>query len=140
MMHAHTCRYEDDEDGRKKMHRHIDNDDVIDYSSGARKKNIKMFKDEDIEYRDSILQRSSGNTVIKIKEGKHQGEEHRLLSDAFSAIGSYTLDLQNCYVSTQNRHKRSSIDQMDENLMEENLKAHFDRSEINNYYYVLSQI
>ena len=40
----------------KKMHRHINGDDVIYYSrsSGAKKKNIKLFKDEDIEYRDGL--------------------------------------------------------------------------------------
>ena len=40
---------EDSGSGNKRMHRHIESDDVIEYSSEARKKSVNLLKDEDIE-------------------------------------------------------------------------------------------
>ena len=80
----------------KKMHRHIDGDDVIDYSTGAKKKNIKLLKDEDIEYRDGFLYHSAGSTVLRIKEGQDAKEVEKSVAEAFVAEGSFTLDLEHC--------------------------------------------
>ena len=118
------------------MHRFIDSKDVIDYSTGARKRDIQLQKDEDIEYRDGILQHSSGDTSFKIQNKKgitepESGQE-KDFSDAFSAHGSYNLDLQRCYTQTKHdgaRRKRSLHDQMNQNDMtEERLTANFNIS------------
>ena len=128
--------YEQNTDNVKKMHRSIDGKDVIDYSTGARKRDIQLRKEEDIEYRDGILQHSSGDTSFKI-QNKNSIEEPRSsqekeFSDAFSAHGSYNLDLQRCYTLTKQdgaRHKRSLNDQMNQNRMsEERLTANFNIS------------
>ena len=121
------------------MHRSIDGKDVINYSTGARKRDIQLNKEEDIEYRDGILQHSSGDTSFKI-QNKNEievswSDQEKDLSDALSAHGSYHLDLQQCYTPTKHeraRRKRSLKDQMNQNRMfEEKLTANFN---ISKYY------
>ena len=89
----------------KKMHRSVDGKDVIDYSTGAKKRDIQLRKEEDIEYRNGILRHSSGDTMFKV-EGKRgiedaQSGQEKEFSDAFSAHGSYSLDLQQCYTPSK---------------------------------------
>ena len=117
------------------MHRVVESDDVIDYSTGAKKRDIQLTKDEDIEYRDGILYHSSGDTLIKIKNKKYVQEppdEHQnSFSDAFSAHGSFTLDLQQCYIQPKKdktRQRRSLKERMNENMREEGLKINFNTS------------
>ena len=118
------------------MHRSIDSKDVIDYSTGAKKRDIQLRKEEDIEYRNGVLQRSSGDTSFKVQskngiEEPHSSQEKEF-SDAFSAHGSYTLDLQRCYTPTKQdgaRQKRSLDDKINGNRMsEERLTANFNIS------------
>ena len=118
------------------MHRSIDGKDVIDYSTGARKRDIQLRKEEDIEYRDGILQHSSGDTSFKIQNKNSieepQSSQEKEFSDAFSARGSYSLDLQQCYTPTKQdgaRRKRSLNDHMNQNKMsEERITANFNIS------------
>ena len=131
-----ACRYEQNTDKVKKMHRFVDSNDVIDYSTGARKRDIQLKKAEDIEYRDGILQHSSGDTSFKIQNtndiAQPENSQEKEFSDAFSAHGSYNLDLQQCYIPTKQdgeRGKRSLNDQMNKNMMtEERLTANFNIS------------
>ena len=117
------------------MHRVVESDDVIDYSTGAKKRDIQLTKEEDIEYQDGILYHSSGDTSIKIKDKKYvqepQEEQQNSFSDAFSAHGAFTLDLQQCYSQSKKdkaRQRRSLKDQMNENMREEGLKMNFNIS------------
>ena len=129
-------RYEQNSDSVKKMHRSVDGKDVIDYSTGARKRDIQLSKEEDIEYRNGVLHHSSGDTMFKVKSKntieKAQNGQEKKFSDAFSARGSYTLDLQQCYTPTKQdgaRRKRSLDDVMNRNRMsEERLAANFNIS------------
>ena len=121
------------------MHRSIDSKDIIDYSTGARKRDVQIRKEEDIEYRNGVLQHSSGDTLFKVqsKTGieEPRSSQEKEFSDAFSAHGSYTLDLQRCYTPTKKdgiRHKRSLYNQMNWTVMlEERLTANFNISEYN---------
>ena len=100
----------------------------MEYSSGANKKKVLLLKDEDIEYRDGFLYHSSGFTDIRIKQQSEDGVEHSI-SGAFAAQGSYTLDLQQCYVPAkhmQSRKRRSMSEEMDLDLTEEDLKVNID--------------
>jgi hypothetical protein len=134
------------------MHRSVDGNDVIDYSTGARKRDIQLSKEEDIEYRKGVLQHSSGDTLFKV-EGKTSIEEaqsgqEKKFSDAFSAHGSYALDLQQCYTPTKQdgaRRKRSLDDVMNRNRMsEESLIANFNISKYHSsacqYYSMVTSI
>ena len=119
----------------KKMHRFIDDTDVIEYSTGARKRDIELRKEEDIEYRDGILQRSSGDTLFKVDNKKGvalENGQNKKFSDAFSVHGSYKLDLQQCFSSTKlkaAKHKRNLDDQMNQNeIAEEKLTSNFNIS------------
>jgi hypothetical protein len=113
------------------MHRHIDGDDVIDYSTGAKKKNIKLSKDEDIEYRDGFLYHSSGSTVLRIKQGQNANKAvEKSVAEAFAAEGSFTLDLEHCYVPAkhvQSRRRRSVNEEMDKDSTEEDIKTNYDK-------------
>lgn len=113
------------------MHRFVDSKDVIDYSTGARKRDIQLTKDEDIEYRDGILQHSSGDTSVKVKNSRDIEEQNdelnKQFSDVFSAHGSYSLDLERCQARTTARQKRTSYDNIDQaEMTEESLMGHFD--------------
>ena len=117
------------------MHRFIESDDVIDYSTGAKKRDIELRKDEDIEYRDGVLYHSSGDASLKLKHKSNmedvQEGNQTTLSDAFSAHGSYTLNLQQCYVKSKKdkiRQRRSLMRQMSEDTKEEGLKINFNMS------------
>ena len=122
------------------MHRSIDSKDVIDYSTGARKRDIQLRKEEDIEYRNGVLQHSSGDTSFKVqsKNGfeEPQSSHKKEFSDAFSARGLYTLDLLRCYTPTKldgARQKRSLDNEMNRNRMsEERLIANFNISKYHN--------
>ena len=120
------------------MHRHIDGDDVIDYSTGAKKKNIKLLKDEDIEYRDGFLYHSAGSIVLRIKEGQDPKAVEKSVAEAFVAEGSFTLDLEHCYVPTkhvQSRRRRSVSEEMQKDSKEEDIQTHYDKCKV---YYMSS--
>ncbi len=122
------------------MHRSVDGNDVIDYSTGARKRDIQLRKEEDIEYRNGVLHHSSGDTMFKVKGKTNieeaQNSQEKKFSDAFSAHGSYTLDLQQCYTPTKQdgaRRKRSLDDVINRNRMSEGrLIANFNISKYHN--------
>ena len=126
-------RYDKGPSNVKKMHRHIDGNDVIDYSSGAKKKNIKLLKDEDIEYRDGFLYHSSGSTVLHIKQRQNAKTAEKSVAEAFAAEGSYTLDLEHCYVPAkhvQSRHRRSVDEEIQKDSIEEDINAHYDKCKV----------
>ena len=112
--------------GVKKMHRHIDTDEIIDSSSGVGKKKIRFSKDEDIEYRDGVLRHSSGRAEVKMMKEVVIQQEGRRLSEGFSATGSFSLELEQCYLPSRNilEQRREYIkDRMNKDLSEESLRA-----------------
>ena len=114
------------------MHRNIESEDVIEYSTGAKKKHFKLERNEDIEYRDGKLYHSSGDTDIKLKGKDEQNGDQMSLSKAFSAHGSFSLDLEQCYSPSHRaraRQRRSLSIRMNQDMTEEGLKAHFNISE-----------
>ena len=132
-------RYEQAQDGIKKMHRRIEEDDVISYSTGAPKEDLKFTQNEDIEYRNGSLHHSSGNTEVKIKDSQgreNEDDDQPSLSDILSARGSYTLDLQHCYSAPQRQGDRQRRNvQIDENMQQEDLSAKFDKSTLSIFTY-----
>ena len=65
-----VCSYEasaqDVENGVLKMHRHVTSDDVETYSSTMPRDEVKLDKEDDIEYRQGVLTRSSGTVSLKL--------------------------------------------------------------------------
>lgn len=122
------------------MHRTIESDDVIEYSTGAKKQDFKLERSEDIEYRGGKLYHSSGGTSIKVKGKNDQSggdEDHMSFSKAFSAHGSFSLDLEQCYSQPQRaraRQRRSMSEKMNQDTIEESLKVLFNTSEYNGVY------
>ena len=112
--------------GVQKMRRLIDTDEVIDSASGVGKRKIKFSKDEDIEYRDGILRRSSGRAEVRMTKKVLIQQEDRRLSEGFSATGSFTLELEQCYAPSGNtlEERRQSLrENMDREMSEGSLRA-----------------
>ena len=112
--------------GVKKMHRRIDTDEVIDSSSGVGRRKIKFSKDEDIEYRDGVLRRSSGRAEVKMMKEVVIQQRGRRLSEGFSATGSFTLELEQCYVPSGNmleQRRQRLRESMNREMLEESLRA-----------------
>ena len=113
-----SCRYETTgNDSSVKMHRTISSDDVKKYSTGDRMKDVKLEKEEDIEYHSGHLYHSSGSTTVKMANSKQKFtgrrttlQEGPLNEELLSANGSYVLDLLHCYTvpSTAKRGRRSA--------------------------------
>ena len=120
-----ACRYiPTNEDGIQKMHRFISSRDVEEYSTDVQPRDIKLTKDEDIEYRSGTLYSSSGTTFVEIltfSRGTQQQladeEEPSNLTDSntFTVNGSYTLDRMQCYTLSKSaaaQRNRRSVDNM----------------------------
>ena len=108
------------------MHRHIDTDEVIDSASGVGKRKVKFSKDEDIEYRDGVLRRSSGRAVVKMAKEVLIQQEGRRLSEGFAATGSFTLELEQCYIPSGIMLKKRRMalrEVMDREMSEGSLRA-----------------
>ena len=115
-----------------KMQRTVQEDDIINYTTGMPKEDFKFKQVEDIEYRNGSLYHSGGYTEIKMEKDLSddvEGEHQPSFSDIFSASGSYDLDLQYCYsVPHRQRVKQRRSIQMDNDMQEENLRATVDES------------
>lgn len=112
------------------MHRHIDGSDVISYPSGAKEKSIDLLKDEDIEFRNGALYHSSGHTQLSIKQGQKTDTTERSLSEAFTAEGSFTLDLKHCSIPAKHvlgRRRRNVNEKMNRDTKEEDIKVSYDK-------------
>ena len=88
------------------MHRSVSSDDVKEYSTGTRVKDVQLQKEEDIEYRSGHLQHSSGVTSVKLSKSRRRIDGRRVslpegpLNDKLlSANSSYSLDLLRCQKS-----------------------------------------
>ena len=122
-------RFEADGSGNQKMHRHIENDDVISYSSGAKKNRFHLVKDEDVDYRQGTMQHSSGSILVEPQNIQNEGKKEMSVSKALSSRGSYTMDLQQCYTPAkhrQSRQRRGLNRKMRTIIIEEDLKAKID--------------
>ena len=103
------------EDNHFKMHRSVSSDDVKEYSTGARVKDMQLKKEEDIEYQSGHLFHSSGTASVKLARSRQKirGKRGTLSNDplndkVLSASGSYSLDLVNCSrVPSAKRSRRS---------------------------------
>lgn len=112
------------------MHRSVNGDDVILYSTGVPKRDLKLNKEEDIEYQSGRLSHSAGTTSVKLTKSD-VGQDQEGFSSLFSAKGSYNLDLIQCFSIANraySRHRRSVGNEMEENGIEEDLKVSFNQS------------
>ena len=108
------------------MRRRVDTDEVIDTASGIGKRKVRFSKDEDIEYRDGVLQRSSGRAEVKMSKEVLTQQEDRSLSEGFAATGSFTLELEQCYVpsgSTLADRRQRLRESMGREMSEGSLRA-----------------
>lgn len=129
-------RYQQQIANSTKMQRTVEESDIIDYTTGMPKNDLKFKQVEDIEYRNGSLYHSGGYTEVKVKKDLNDDveDEHQpSFSDIFTARGLYNLDLQHCYsVPHRQRVKQRRSVQIDDDMQEENLRATVDESMSNN--------
>jgi hypothetical protein len=115
------------------MHRKISKIDVSEYSNDEPSDNIDTEQDEDVQYRSGRLERSSGNTTLRLVNDTNSDIDDDpgiSLSEAFAASGSYQMELRSCRKLSEYKYvqqKRRIMSEM-ENIEEEDLKANIDRS------------
>ena len=111
------CRFEDtDNEDQVKMHRSVSSDDVKEYSTGARVRDVQLQKEEDVEYRSGHLHHSSGMTSVKLSRPRQRITGRRValpegpLNDKLlSANSSFSLDLMYCQkIPSSTRGKRDA--------------------------------
>ena len=96
------------------MHRSVSSEDVMEYSTGARKKDMQLEREEDIEYQSGHLLHSSGVMSVKMARSPQKMRRRREtpaegpLSDQVSSNASYTLDLVRCSRVASAKRNRSS--------------------------------
>ena len=122
------------EEGLVKMQRKIRKEDVSELSSEDSMEDIDTAQDEEIQYRSGRLERSSGNTMIHlVNESDTVPIDTVSISQAFSAAGSYSMELKSCRTIDPymfNIQKNNIQSEMKNNSMEEGLKARVDKSEL----------
>ena len=123
------------EEGLVKMQRKIRKEDVSELSSEDSMEDIDTAQDEEIQYRSGRLERSSGNTMIHFVNESDTGTEADTvsLSQAFSATGSYNMELKSCSMINQSMfrvQKNKILSEMKKSSKEESLKAKVDKSEV----------
>ena len=114
------------------MRRRVVTEDVMDYPAGVARDDVQLVTDEEIEYRSGTLYHSSGNTSVRIDGPSNQTQSRQesiIDFQAFSASGSYSLDLQRCYSLSQTVHsrkRRSLEEEIERDFEEDSLKATMD--------------
>ncbi|ORU94288.1 MAG: hypothetical protein A6F71_09225 [Cycloclasticus sp. symbiont of Poecilosclerida sp. M] len=116
------------------MQRKIRKEDVSEFSSEDSLEDIDTAQDEEIQYRSGRLERSSGNTMFHPVNASDTGTtaDTVSLSQAFSATGSYRMELESCRKISQYMfgvQKKKILSEMKKNPQQESLKAKIDKSE-----------
>lgn len=121
------------------MNRSIHDMDIKEYSTGPKRDDIESTMQEEIEYRNGQLERSTGNMVIQMVNSSNgldineeENEDGPSLSRAFSASGKYQLELQDCVELSTDSFKsvRNSIKSRMRHSAAEGLKVHLDTSKV----------
>lgn len=117
------------------MHRRVNSEDIIEYSTGIPKNDFNFKQSDDIEYRNGSLIHSGGYTEYNFRQntGEENVEEDThsdSFTDIFSAHGSYTLDFLRCY-SVPYRMRQMQSANVAEDILEENLNAKIDKGNHN---------
>ena len=125
-----STSYEQTPNGSTIMHRRVNAEDIIDYSTGVPKNDLEFKQSDDIEYRNGSLLHSGGYSKYKFiqnnrEESVEEDAHSESFMDIFSAHGSYTLDLLRCYSVPYKMRQMQSVN-VAEDMLEENLNAKID--------------
>jgi hypothetical protein len=116
---------------------------VNEYSNEEPSDNIDTEQDEDVQYRSGRLERSSGNTTLRLVNETNSNTDDDpsiTLSEAFAASGSYQMELISCRKLSEYQYvvlKRRIMSEMG-NIEEEDLKANIDSSKFLQRYICIS--
>ena len=120
--------------GDIKMHRSIKSKDVEKYPGNRKPREVKLDREEDIEYESGSLKSSSGTTTVALTS-KHLKNRKEAGSKTFAAKGSYRMRIIKCYTLTGKQKRprgRRSTD--DHEAVETTLSAIVDKREYASTY------
>ncbi|CAI8021652.1 hypothetical protein GBAR_LOCUS12822 [Geodia barretti] len=127
--HISHYSYPDSVDEVRKMRRTIDSEDIIEFPMHIPTRDVKLHEEEDIEYKDGRLIKSNGTLHLSIDSSstsRLEGSDE--FSNAFTAHGSFSMELKLCRISARFSRKRRAIQKSVDGSysVEENLMATFD--------------
>ena len=101
------------------MHRSVKTKDVEKYPGDRKSREVKLDKEEDIEYESGSLKSSSGKTAVSLTS-KHLKHRKEAGSKTFAVKGSYQMKRIKCFVFTTNderpRGRRSADETIESTL------------------------
>ena len=115
------------------MHRSIKSKDVEKYPGDRKPREVKLNKEEDIEYESGALKSSSGKTTVSLTS-KHLKHRKEAGSKTFAAKGSYKLMRIKC-INLTNKRKRPRGRRSTDEAIESTLSATVDKRE---YTYIVN--
>jgi HEAT repeat protein len=126
--HTSHYSYPDSVDNVRKMRRTIDSEDIIEFPMHIPTRDVKLHEEEDIEYKDGRLIKSNGTLHLSIDSSTSRLEGSDEFSNAFTAHGSFSMELKICRISARFSRKRRAIQKSVDGIysVEENLMATFD--------------
>ena len=109
------------------MHRSVKSKDVEKYPGDRKPREVKIDREEDIEYESGSLKSSSGQTKVSITS-KHLKHRKEAGSKTFAIKGSYQMKRIKCFaVTTMNERPRGR--RSAEETIESTLSATVDKRE-----------
>ena len=120
--------------GKNKIHRTVTSEDVLEYSSGVHTRDVQLREEDDIEYRDGRLFRSSGNMYLSVDKEIHSSGQGSggmdEFADVVTARGSFNMELNECRTVWPTRRRRRAVQQHLDGAfsLEEGLMATYDES------------
>ena len=129
----------DTPEGTRIIHRTVTSDDILEYSSGIPTRDVQLQEEDDIEYRDGRLVKSSGNMHLSVDKEIHSSDDDSLgiaeFADVVTAHGSFLMELEECRTPLHTRRRREVEQYLDEGLsLEEGLMATYDESKWSYHY------
>ena len=105
----------------------------MEYSSGIPTRDVQLQEEDDIEYRDGRLVKSSGNMHLSVDKEIHSSDDESPgmaeFADVVTAHGSFSMELEECRIPLHTRRRREVEQYLDGgSSLEEGLMATYDES------------
>ena len=131
--------FSDTPEGTRKIHRTVTSDDILEYSSGIPTRDVQLQEEDDIEYRDGRLVKSSGNMHLSVDKEIHNSDDESPgmaeFADVVTAHGSFLMELEECRSPLHTRRRREVEQYLDGgSSLEEGLMATYDESKWSYHY------
>ena len=130
--------FSDSPEGTRIIHRTVTSDDILEYSSGIPTRDVQLQEEDDIEYRDGRLVKSSGKMHLSVDKEIHSSDDESPgmaeFADVVTAHGTFSMELEEC--RTPHTRRRREVKQYLDggSSLEEGLMATYDESKWSYHY------